>query len=142
MIANSNLFRRLASLAAAAAAGIGALALFGWTQGALWLTSVVPGLVPMKPNTSVCIMALAVALGIQSIWPSSRPAAIGARLIALATAGLAILTLSEYIFGWRLGIDQILMLDQTRSGIPARMGTNTALAIAPNGLGAALEASE
>lgn len=142
MIANPKLFRRLASIAAAAAAGIGALALFGWTQGALWLTSVVPGLVPMKPNTSVCVMALALALGIRCLWPSSRPAAIVSRLIALATATLGLLTLGEYVFGWHLGIDQVLMLDQTRSGIPGRMGTNTAIAIALIGIGTALEASD
>jgi diguanylate cyclase (GGDEF)-like protein/PAS domain S-box-containing protein len=141
MIANLRLFRGLARLAAAVAAGIGALALFGWTQGALWLTSVVPGLVPMKPNTSACIMAFSLALGIQSLWPS-KPAAIGARIIALASGAIAILTLAEYLFGWHLGIDQFLMLDQTRSGIPGRMGTNTAIALALIGIGVALEAGE
>lgn len=142
MIADPNLFRRLASLAAAAGGAVGALALFGWTQGALWLTSVVPGLVLMKPNTSVCIMALAIAIGLQSLWPSFRPTAIGARVIGLVVAAIGILTLGEYVFGWHLGIDQLLMLDQTRSGIPGRMGSNTAIAIALIGLAIVLEASD
>ncbi|HYK53033.1 MAG TPA: hypothetical protein VEV38_05840, partial [Candidatus Eremiobacteraceae bacterium] len=141
MIANLALFRRLARLAAIAAAGIGALALVGWTQGALWLTSVVPGYVPMKPNTSACVIALALAVGIQGLWRSSKLAKIGARIIALACAVIAILTIGEYLFGWHLAIDQWLMLDQTNSGIPGRMGTNTAVSLALLGIGIALEAS-
>ena len=141
MIANLTLFRRLGRLAALSAGGIGALALFGWTQGALWLTSVVPGYVPMKPNTSACVMALALAVGIQGLWRSSRLAKIGARIIALACVIVAMVTLGEYLFGWHLAIDQLLMLDQTRSGIPGRMGTNTAVSLALLGIGIALEAS-
>jgi len=141
MIANLALFRRLARLAAIAAAGIGVLALVGWTQGALWLTSVVPGYVPMKPNTSACVIALALAVGIQGLWRSSKLAKIGARIIALACAVIAILTIGEYLFGWHLAIDQWLMLDQTNSGIPGRMGTNTAVSLALLGIGIALEAS-
>jgi len=142
MIAHLRLFRRLARVAAAVAAGIGALALLGWTQGALWLTSVVPGFAPMKPNTSVCIMALALAVGVQSFWPSYRPAAIISRLIALASGTIAFLTLGEQLFGWHLGMDQLLLLDQSHSGIPGRMGTNTAIAISLLVLGIVLETSD
>src|SRR5690242_13340484 len=102
MIANLPLFRRLARVAAVAAAAVGALALVGWTQGALWLTSVVPGYVPMKPNTSACVMALALAVGIQGLgWTLNLPK-VGSRIIALACAVVALLTLGEYLFGWHL----------------------------------------
>lgn len=142
MISNLHSFRRLAAISAGAAALVGALALFGWTQGALALTSVVPGLAQMKPNTSACVIALAIAIGIQWAWPSSRVAALAARAISLAVAAFAILTLVEYLVRRDLGIDQLLVLDQSSSGIPGRMGSNTAVALALLGIAAALEMSD
>ena len=142
MISNLQLFRKLGAISAWSAVAIGALALFGWTQGALWLTSVVPGLAQMKPNTSACVIALGIALTIQWAWPASRPAALVARAIALAVAAFALVTLTEYVTGRDLGIDQLLYLDQSGSGIPGRMGSNTAVAIALLGIAAALEASD
>lgn len=142
MISNLDVFRRLSAMSAGAAALVGALALFGWTQGALWLTSVVPGLAQMKPNASACVIAIAIALGIGWAWPSSRFAALAARAVALTVAVFALLTLVEYLVGHDLGIDQLLVFDQSRSGIPGRMGSNTAVALALLGIAAALEMSD
>lgn len=142
LIANLQLFRKLAVFSAAAAATVGALALFGWTQGAIWLTSVVPGFSQMKPNTSASVIALAIAIGIQWAWPRRSSATLVARGIALAAVALSLATLGEYLFGWHLRLDEILLLDQSGSGIPGRMGANTAVALAFLGIAIALEGSD
>ena len=142
MIADVQMIRRLSAVAAAAAAGIAVLAIFGWTQGSLTLTSVVPGLAQMKPITSACVIVLAVSLAIQWAKPFSRVATIFSRAFALAAAGFAVLTLCEYQFGWKLGLDRFLVLDQSSSGIGGRMGWSTALALAFIGVGAVFQPSD
>ncbi|MBW4645188.1 MAG: PAS domain S-box protein [Goleter apudmare HA4340-LM2] len=53
-----------------------------------------------------------------------------ARVCALLVLSIGLLTLSEYLFGWNLGIDELLFRDPSRMLIgsyPGRMGLNTTL---------------
>ena len=111
----------------------GLLVLCGWAFDIPLLKSLLPGLADMKANT-----AAAFVLGGASLWwsgPSaaataSRPAAWVARLLAVIVAGLGLLTLSEYAFGWDLGIDHLLFDDAGLSPgapFPGRMASMTAV---------------
>lgn len=142
IIAGPRVFRTLAAVVAACATAIGIVALVGWATGFGLLATVFPDLVSMKPNTSLCIIALAVALIGVAVWPSKKIATAAARALALAAFAVAVLTIAEYIFGWKLGIDQALFRDVSILGPPGRMGLNTAIAIALLGIAVVDVASE
>jgi len=125
---------RAISAAAAIAVGFtGALALAGWALGIEALKSVVPGFATMKPNTG-----LAFLLSGASLWLFGRRRAFtAARVLAVAVALIGLLTLIEYVLGWDLGIDRILLSDSELSGAgsPAgRMALATALSFLLVGL--------
>jgi hypothetical protein len=109
---------------------IGALALLGWLLDLEWLKAIVPGHVAMKANTAVSLIALGVALGCLRRagrsplrWPAwSAAALIGA---------FALVTMSQYVHGRDLGIDQLLFREPpgaTGTSDAGRMAPNTALA--------------
>jgi PAS domain S-box-containing protein len=125
-------------VACAAAVFVGAAVLVGWALDIAILTSVAPGYVTMKPNTAICFILSGVSLwllrsppgvvpGVDA--PHRRAAHIGAGLVTLV--GLA--TLSEYVFGVDLGIDDLLMphtfLGPHTSHV-GRMAPGTALSFA------------
>jgi PAS domain S-box-containing protein len=88
----------------------------------------------MKANTALCFLLTGLAL-LFSQEREGRPNEFLrrrlARLAAVAVAALALLTLSEYVFGWKLGIDQLLFKDTpgaAQTPFPGRTAPNTALA--------------
>jgi PAS domain S-box-containing protein len=101
------------------AAGVGTVVLAGWALDIAILKCVVPGSVPMKANTAVAFILAGAALGLTRRG-GGRWAAAGVLLIGAAT-------LSEYVFGWDLHIDQLLFndLDSPFRG-PGRMAFTTA----------------
>lgn len=109
---------------------IGCVVLFGWQFDISLLKSGFPGMTStMKANTALCFLLAGVSLRLLQYQRLTR---LHYR-IAQGTAGLVIviglLTLSEYLFGWHLGIDELLFQDVVSSAIPypGRMGVNTAL---------------
>ena len=115
-------------IAAATAVVVGAVALVGWAVDLQILTSIVPGLSSMKANTAAAFM-----LAGTSLWLSGAPSEAGIRTAAACAAAvgmIGLLTLSEYLFGWDLGIDQLLFggpATAVGTPFPGRMGLNTAL---------------
>jgi PAS domain S-box-containing protein len=106
----ARLFPVLSNLAASVILGISSLALAGWYFRIEYFRCVLPGLVPMTPNTAVCFVLLAVVLLSRSFnvtWMT---------LVRSTCAGLVavmgLLTLMEYIAGWHLGIDSILFREE------------------------------
>ena len=87
---------------------IGGAALFGWILDNDFLKRVHPSLVTMKANTAVCLMLLGVAV----VRTQNRSAATSSRRIAQVFAVIVgligLITLSEHIFGWNTGLDQLL----------------------------------
>lgn len=105
------------------AASLAVLALAGWILRMPELTSIMSGLVSMKPNTAVGFLLLAGALyaAEQKRWPRYQ------RWLALVAAAIASLTLFEYLGGKNLGIDEALFRDLGGSPHPGRMALITAL---------------
>jgi PAS domain-containing protein len=106
---------------------VGGLVLVGWVFNIPTLISIVPGWSAMKVNT-----ALAFVLAGAALWlvRTDQPKQRGASACALLVALIGFLTLTEYLFGWDLGIDQRLLreaLGSAGSLAPGRMAPVTAL---------------
>src|SRR5258708_1058477 len=93
---------------------LGVTVMIGWAFNITALKSVLPGLVTMKVNTALGMVLCGGALVLLS---SEKSAAISVRIlisgIALIAIALGVLSLSEDLFGWKLGIDQWLLRDAT-----------------------------
>ncbi len=127
------LISRLRFLSRAASAVVmltGFLVLVGWVLDIATLKSVLPGMVTMKANTALAFVMGGIALWLlhsKRVNPGRRRIAQGA---SLAVALIGLLTLSEYLFGWDLGIDQALFREPPGAPgtfSPGRMAPNTAL---------------
>ena len=104
------------SLGAALSAGVGLVCLAGWVFDIPVLKSGLPGLVQIKANTAVCLILLGIALWLRK---SETKQTRGRILVAQALAGLAavigLASFGEYLFGWNLGIDQFLFVENPRA---------------------------
>jgi PAS domain S-box-containing protein len=107
------------------------------------LKSVLPGLATMKANTALAFILAGASLWLlQTLSPASGRDGRGrgrtrrvAQVCAIIVVLLGLLTLSEYLFGWDLGIDQLLFKN---SGVgaspPVRMAPATAVNFVALGL--------
>jgi PAS domain S-box-containing protein len=108
--------------------GLGVLALAGWGFGIDALKRIHPQLVAMKANTAACLILAGASLALLQ----SEAGAVRRRLGQLCALGILIvgaLTLSQYLTGWDVGIDQILFPESpTEAGasIPGRMNPASA----------------
>jgi two-component system cell cycle sensor histidine kinase/response regulator CckA len=131
-VRNCRLFSRAAS---AAAVFVGSLALVGWLLSFPALTSILPGLATMKPNTALCFVLAGVSLWLIQVRAgevsSPRVRRIqAARVLSGVVGFVGLLTLAEYLFHLNLGIDEIVFrrtLLATGVLHPGRMSGATAL---------------
>jgi len=125
----------LVRLSALLAAALGLIALAGWTFGLPALKSVLPGAVEMKANTAVGLALAAAALLILGNRPAPSLQR-SAQALALAVGALGVATLAQYLFGWQLGIDELLFSDSgaAYNAIRGRMSPYSALGFASIGL--------
>jgi len=107
-----------------AGASLGLLGLIGWISGSTSLTTFVPGLPPMMPNTALGLLCLGLAC---ALGPSE--ARVASRLIAMLVLAIGAGTLVEYVWGVELRIDQLL-LPVDVGPHPGRPSPPTALALA------------
>ena len=106
----------------------GCLVLLGWKLDLEILKSVIPGAATTKANTAICFLLAGISLSFQT----SRRTRLATQLAngcAIAVSTIGLLTLSEYMFGWHLGIDELLVRDPaaTLASDPGRMGLNAAI---------------
>ena len=94
--------QRRSGYAAMAVLLVGALVMAGWLADIEIFKTIAPGLPSMKFNT-----ALAFALAGAALLLRKSPRV--AQALALAVLLLGMVTLSQYMFGWELGIDQWLV---------------------------------
>ncbi len=110
-----------------AAALIGLCILVGWSFGLPALTMVLPGLVTMKANTAVCIVLGGASL---FLFASSAPSTRRRQISAVLASGMALigaLSLTEYLTGFKFGVDELLFKDTTLSVAPGRPAPLTSI---------------
>lgn len=123
----------------AAVAGLGLWVALGWIlHQPLW-TTVLPGLVSMKFNTSLCFIAMGAGqyLFVREWVRRGEPLSRWPLILPLAVVLVAASTLVEYLAGVSLGLDEFLIRDimsPVGTAFPGRMGSNTATAFLSSGL--------
>ncbi|MEK7755340.1 MAG: hypothetical protein AAB654_25675, partial [Acidobacteriota bacterium] len=128
---------RLAPLSGGVAAVMGVLVLTGWWLDVAALKNVIPGHVSMKANTALAFVLAGTALTLLSPTPISSKRARAGQWLALLVVLIGTLTLCEYLFGWQLGIDELLCTDDPDAAatpIPGRMAPSTAVCFVLLGL--------
>jgi PAS domain S-box-containing protein len=130
---NLNLVSTLQSFArgaGVAVSALGAAVLVGWALDVTVLKSLSAGLVSMKPNTAFSFLLGGVALQILSTGPSRTHLRLMSLACALVVSLIGLLTLSEYLYGWNLDIDQLVFSEAPNSlgtSVPGRMAPTAAL---------------
>lgn len=117
-------------LFALAAFCIGAAALLGWILDNDILKRVYPTLVTMKANTAVCLMLNAFAILLLHDKSASALKCRTAQVCAGIVGLVGLLTLSEHLFGWNAGIDQLLFSESEKEAglsFQGRMGVAASL---------------
>jgi PAS domain S-box-containing protein len=128
--------------------GIGSLVLLGWYFDIEILKLGFPhSPATMKANTALCLLLSGCSLWLSQVKTAQRSSLGEARervnnrdlphrrlwlsgFCAIAVAGIGLLTIIQYLFGWNFGIDQLLFQSPpivVTTSHPGRMGVNTAL---------------
>ena len=118
----------VARVAGGLSAALGLVVLFGWYTHNFPLLRLSPTFVAMAYNAALGFLLC--GLGLAAVtWANSRPAHALALLGGGGAVLLGLLTLSEYLFGVSLGLDELIMKSYIRSGVtaPGRMAFCTAL---------------
>ena len=111
---------------------LGAAMLTGWVFDIELLKWAPQGMVRMKANAAFALLLSGISLGLSAPEEEGGNRGMGriAQALALLVAFLGFLTLSEYVFGWDLGIDQLLAREAPgafKTSSPGRMAPNAAL---------------
>ena len=102
---------------------IGTASLAGWIFNIQFLKSGWPGLVQIKANTAVCLLLLGVALLLRKQQiKETRVRILISQLMAGAVAAIGLASFGEYLFGWDLGIDQVLFVERANAVGTVRPG--------------------
>jgi PAS domain S-box-containing protein len=103
---------------------VGAVVLAGWLLDITRFKSI-HGDITMKANTALLLVLSGVSLCLLNLDPKKRAFRIAAKVCAAVVAILGLLTLSEHLIGWNLGIDQLLFVEANgalATASPGRMG--------------------
>jgi diguanylate cyclase (GGDEF)-like protein len=124
----------------ALAALVGSVVLIGWASDLSVLKQLLPGVASMKANSAAAFILAGVALGFHCRDHADLRAKRIAQVIALLVALVGLLTLSEYLSGMDLRIDQLLARDfqVVATHAPGRMSPITAVCFATFGLAIAV----
>jgi signal transduction histidine kinase/CheY-like chemotaxis protein len=109
---------------------IGFAALLGWVLNNQYLKRVHPSLVTMTANSAICLMLTAVALFLILDRPVSITKRRVSQVLAVVVGVVGLVTLSEHVFLWNTGLDQLVFLESTAEAgrsFPGRMGIAASL---------------
>lgn len=123
-------FRVVARGMGALAISIGGVVLTGWLAGIPLLRSLAPGWVEMKANTAFCLLLAGMALMLSDSFGGTSTRTRAGRVCAGLVFTVGAATFTEYIFGWNLGIDQLLFQEPPGAigtSAPGRMAFSSAL---------------
>jgi PAS domain S-box-containing protein len=129
LVASLQSFARAAGIAVSVT---GLLVLAGWALDLTVLKSLSPGFVSMKPNTALAFVLAGGSLQALYNSPSNQYLRAAALAAAFAVALIGLITLSEYLYGWDLNIDELFFSEDAApiaTDSPARMGPNSALCL-------------
>jgi len=132
---NLNLNRIFIFVAGITTISVGLLVLIGWQFDIELLKSPQAGTVSMKANAAIAFVLSGLALILLQQTPSFNKVLV--RICGIFVALIGLVTLSEYLIGWDLRIDEILFRESTyavETSSPGRMAPNTALNFALMGL--------
>ena len=103
--------RRFVSYCSVLAIGFGLWVLTGWVLHIQILTRILPGQVAVKVNTAACFILIGFALWVlrEQQSPEITSWKPTARVAALLVSVVGLLSLTEGLWGWDLGIDQLLI---------------------------------
>ena len=93
---------------------VGLLGLIGWALDIAVLKSVIPGQVIIKPNAAVALVLCGSSLWLLRSRGAARPRGFGrhaGQALAWIVTVVGLLSLSEHLMGWDLGIDQLFFAD-------------------------------
>jgi PAS domain S-box-containing protein len=120
-IAGAKIFSRAAGIVVML---MGATVLAGWLFDISILKSGYSN-IAMKANTAVALMLAGISLSLLNVNTESNLRRLSGEFSAIAIMLIGVLTLSQHIVGWNLGIDQLLFTEPTGAGAttsPGRMG--------------------
>ncbi len=118
----------LARTGGSLSAMLGLVVLVGWYTHNLILLRLSPAFVAMAYNTALCFLLC--GLGLAAVTWAGRQAMRHLALVCgVGVTLVGLLTLSEYLFGVSLGLDELMMKSYIRSGVtaPGRMAFCSAL---------------
>jgi PAS domain S-box-containing protein len=118
---------------------LASIVLLGWVLDIDRLRGPVPDLVSMKANTAVALLLSGVALSLFVDLGKSNARLYIFTICYTLVVIIGLLTLTEFVVGWDLGIDQLLFREPPGAAgtvIPGRMAVNSAIVFL--GLGVAL----
>lgn len=129
-------FQRAAGIAALVIIVTAGAVLLGWWLDISILKTMLPGLPSMKPNTAVAFLLGGAALWLLQSDTADRRVRLIRRACIVLFVAMGALTLSEYLFGWNLGIDELLFRGASGKGIqfPGRMAPVSAISFCMGGI--------
>jgi signal transduction histidine kinase len=125
----TSLYQLISKVASIAVIFVGGVVIVGWISDIPCLKSIHPSLVTMKANTAVGFILIGLSLWLLQMKQVNWIGRITGQVMAAFAALLGLLTLSEYVFGWNIGIDQVLIKEQAGAIATSnlgRMAPNTA----------------
>ncbi len=125
---NLPVFQRWSKIAAGITMLVGGLVLLGWRLNIAILKSILPGMIFVKANTGLTFLAAGLAVWFLQAKSTHPRLLLLRRGCAILVTLVGVLTMIEYIFGWKLGIDQILFKEASNVGglYPGQMSPITA----------------
>ena len=115
---------------AAVACCVGIIGLLGWILDIDRFKRIHPSLVTIKANTAVCLILVSVSLLLIENRSASTLKRRISQGLAVVVVFVGLLTLSEHLFGWNTGLDQLLFHEtQAAAGLsfPGRMGVASSI---------------
>ena len=115
-------FRFISQVSGIVVSLIGVFALMGWIFNIVMLKSVLPGYVTMKANAALCFILTGLSLYLTANGDKNNKTRLAADVCAILAAVIGFITLSEYLFGWNLGIDELVFKEPQGAAGTSHLG--------------------
>ncbi len=118
--------KRISRISSAIVIGIAVIVLVAWQFQLELPKSLFPGFATMKANTAIAFLCSSVSIQLlhrvdDRSGQTRFKLLVGARILAVLVLLIGVLNVSQYLFGWDLGIDQLVYRDTSTFYPPGRM---------------------